>query len=155
VSLLTNFVNELALRNIRAKFINELLKIFVATRNLPRKFLSWKRPYSRMKNSMLGYMSSLIRIYWCKNVMFVLEASTGNCCLSFRDLHTSLSITSVLLLFVVCNVAMFLSVWLQILCFNVLTLSDFLQSPPQRRQIHSTCFRRTDVTSVSAYIVFS
>ena len=44
---------------------------------------------------------------------------------------------------------------LQILCFNVLTVSDFLQSPPQRRQIHSTCARKTDVTSVSAYIVLS
>ena len=96
-------MNEFTLFNIRAKFINKSLKIFRNNRNLPRTFLCWKRPYSSKKNSMLRHMSSLIRIHWSKNVIFSSEASTGNYCLLFRDLHTSLSITSVLLLFLVCN----------------------------------------------------
>jgi hypothetical protein len=101
-------------------FVQSLLiknwKIFLTTRNLPRKFICWKRPYSYMKNSMLGYMTSLIRIYWCKNVIFSLEASTGNYCLLFRDLHTSLSITSVLFLFLMCNVSVYMTANLVFQC---------------------------------------
>ena len=63
MSVLTNYANALTLFYIRTKFINKVPKIFLTARNLPRKFICWKWPYSRMKNSMLGYMSSLIRIY--------------------------------------------------------------------------------------------
>jgi hypothetical protein len=60
-----------------------------------------------MTNSVLVYSSSLIRTYWSKNVIFSLETSTGSYRLFIkRDLHTSLSVTSVLLLFLVfCNVS--------------------------------------------------
>jgi hypothetical protein len=119
VSLLTNFTNELTLFNTRANFINKVLKLFLTTRNLPRKFLCWQRPYSRMKKSMLRYMSSLIRIYWCKNIIFSSEACTGNCCLLFTDLHTSLSITSVLLLFLVCSISVYMTINLVFQCADI------------------------------------
>jgi hypothetical protein len=153
VPLLTNFMNAFTLFNICAKSINKVLKIFLNNRNLFRNFLCWKRPYSNKKKIQfwgvchLWLRSTKVKMLYL--VQKLLPETTAFCLETFTLHFLSLLSCSCL------SCAMLLSLRLQILCFNVLTVYDFLQSPPQKRQIYSTCVRRTDVTQVSAYNVFS